>query len=211
MTQDAGDETGQQLAVDLRRVATDIALGRYRTVTRQAPRREAVTRAEAPGAAAGAPADGRSSTFMRFDLSSEQARDDVLGELRARGVEAEALGRGEDAWPLVIAERDRGQAVEAARDATLRAEASRRASAQEGLEEASSIDDQAAADELSAREGELGREGEAAGREVSADDERASVDLERECRDMQDAAEEMASGRDAPSLSRDPVAPGRVR
>lgn len=148
---------------------------------------------------------------MRFDLSSEQARDDVLGELRARGVEAEALGRDGDAWPLVIAERDHGQAVEAARDATLRAEASRRASAQEGLEEASSIDDQAAADELSDREGEAGREGEAAGREISADDERASVDLERECRDMQDAAEEMASGRDAPSLSRGPVAPGRVR
>lgn len=117
MTQDAGDETGQQLAVDLRRVATDIALGRYRTVTRQAPRREAGTQAEAPGAAAGAATNGRSSTFMRFDLSSEQARDDVLGELRARGVEAEALGRDGDAWPLVIAERDRGQAVEAARDA----------------------------------------------------------------------------------------------
>lgn len=83
MTQDAGDETGQQLAVDLRRVATDIALG----ATAPSPGAPAGGRdaRRGPGGRGGG-ARGRSEPDLHaVRLPSEQARDDVLGEPPAQG------------------------------------------------------------------------------------------------------------------------------
>jgi|GEM_PF-3984443 len=109
MASDAGDDTGRMVEQGLERFGTNIALGRVREVTRD------VVGRHAPGADAKA----QTTTFLEVPLDDTRERDLVADALRSRGVECEAVDGATGEPCVVIAERDRGQAIDAAGDAIL--------------------------------------------------------------------------------------------
>ena len=128
MASDAGDDTGRSFERALERVATSLALHQIREAAR--------SQSEDPEAADGRPESRQTgkqgtTTFVSVPMDDERQRDQVTDALRARGVECEAVDGATGEPSVVIAERDRGQAVDAARELVLEARRRRGAPTEE--------------------------------------------------------------------------------
>ena len=128
MASDAGDDTGRSFERALERVATSLALHQVREAAK--------TRSAQPEGAderpysqqAGSPG---TTTFVSVPMDDERQRDQVADALRSRGVECEAVDGATGEPSVVIAERDRGQAIDAARELVLEARRNRQAPPEE--------------------------------------------------------------------------------
>lgn len=109
MASDAGDDTGRMVEQGLERFGANIVLGRVREITRDI-------------VGSHGPSDGtraETSTFLEVPLDDTRERDLVADALRSRGIECEAVDGATGEPCVVIAERDRGQAIDAAGDVIL--------------------------------------------------------------------------------------------
>ena len=108
MANDAGDDTGRLVEHGLERLAANIAMGRVREVAR-------ASAGARDGGATKAHADS-TTTFLEVPVDDARERDLVVDALRSRGVECEAVDGATGGPCVLIAERDRGQAIDAATD-----------------------------------------------------------------------------------------------
>ena len=116
MASDAGDDTGRSVERGLERVAASLALHQIREAAASRGARPERTEAASKAQQAGGQ---NTTTFISVPMDDERQRDQVADALRARGVECEAVDGATGEPSVVIAEPDRGQAVDAARELVL--------------------------------------------------------------------------------------------